>query len=278
MIPVPIKNSTTVSADRPNCASPTNTGFDAAARAATNKPVHTLFPGVRLAPFTLRSRSYFGLPTREEGRFAFLFSFHMGSVMERKNPLALIESFRRAFSEEEPVDVVLKTTSFGNHDAQITELREAAGSANVHILDRVLDGDDITALMESCDAYVSLHRSEGLGLTMAEAMLLGKPVVATRYSGNLDFMDDDNSLLVDCEVVPIRGTVPPYSEVEGAHWAEPSVAHAAALMRRVYDDPSFRVALGERAKRSAERTLSIEAAGNRFAERVAEIHRLRVKS
>lgn len=98
-----------------------------ALRAVTDKPVHTLFPGVRLAPFTPRSRAYFGLPTREEGRFAFLFSFHMGSVMERKNPLGLIESFRLAFGEDEPVDLVLKTTSFGNHDDQIAELREAAG-------------------------------------------------------------------------------------------------------------------------------------------------------
>ncbi len=245
-----------------------------ALRAVTDKPVHTLFPGVRLAPFTPRSRAYFGLPTREEGRFAFLFSFHMGSVMERKNPLGLIESFRLAFGEDEPVDLVLKTTSFGNHDDQIAELREAAGSANVHILDRVLDGDDITALMDGCDAYVSLHRSEGLGLTMAEAMLLGKPVVATRYSGNLDFMDDDNSLLVDCEVVPVRGSVPPYT-IPGARWAEPNVAQAAGLMRRVYDDPPFRAALGLRARRDAERSMSAEAAGRRFAGRVAEIHRAR---
>ena len=176
-----------------------------ALRAVTDRPVYTLFPGVRLGPFTPRSRAHFGLPTREDGRFAFLFSFHMGSVMERKNPLGLIESFRLAFRTDEPVDLVLKTTTFGHHGDQLAELRDAAGDANVHILDRVLDGDDITALMDSCDAYVSLHRSEGLGLTMAEAMLLGKPVVATRYSGNLDFMDDDNSLLVDCEIVPRAG-------------------------------------------------------------------------
>ena len=248
-----------------------------ALQAVTDKPIHTLFPGVKLHPFTPRPRSYFGLPTREDGRFAFLFSFHMGSVMERKNPLGLIESFRLAFGEDEPVDLVLKTTSFGNHDDQIAELREAAGTAQVHIIDRVLDGDDITALMDSCDAYVSLHRSEGLGLTMAEAMLLGKPVVATRYSGNLDFMDDDNSLLVDCEVVPVRGSVPPYT-IPGARWAEPNTAHASTLMRRVYDDPPFRAALALRAKRDAERSMSAEAAGRRFAERVAEIHRLRAES
>ena len=253
----------------------TGTSFVAdALRGVTDRPVFTLFPGVRLPPFTPRTRAHFGLPAREDGRFAFLFSFHMDSVMERKNPLGLIASFRRAFGEGEPVDLVLKTTSFGNYDGQLAELVAAAGTANVHIVDRVLDKGDIVALMESCDAYVSLHRSEGLGLTMAEAMLLGKPVVATRYSGNLDFMDDDDSLLVDCEVVPLRGTIPPYT-VPGARWAEPSIAHAAELMRRVYDDAPFRDALGRRAKLSAERSLSIEAAGRRFAERIDTICRAR---
>ena len=253
----------------------TGTRFVAdALQGVTDKPVFTLFPGVRLPHFLPRSRAHFGLPNRESGRFAFLFSFHMDSVMERKNPLGLIASFRQAFGEDEPVDLVLKTTSFGNYDAQLAELVEAAGAANVHLVDRVLDKGDIVALMDSCDAYVSLHRSEGLGLTMAEAMLLAKPVVATRYSGNLDFMDDNNSLLVDCELVPVRGTIPPYT-VPGARWAEPSIAHAAALMRRVYDDIPFREALGQRAKLSAERNLSIESAGRRFSERIDAIRRAR---
>lgn len=256
----------------------TATGFVAdALRGVSDRPVHTLFPGVRLPHFTPRSRAYFGLPSRENGRFAFLFSFHMDSVMERKNPLGLIASFRLAFDKDEPVDLVIKTTSFGNYDTQLAELVEAAGDANVKILDRVLDAKDIVALTDSCDAYVSLHRSEGLGLTMAEAMLLGKPVVATRYSGNLDFMNDNNSLLVDCEVVPIQGTVPPYT-VPGARWAEPSVTHAAELMRRVFDDVPFRETLGRQAKLSAEHDLSIEAAGRRFAERVDAIRRARAGS
>ncbi len=111
----------------------TGTGFVAdALRGVTDRPVFTLFPGVRLPPFTPRSRAHFGLPAREDGRFAFLFSFHMDSVMERKNPLGLIASFRRAFGEDEPVDLVLKTTSFGNYDAQLAELAAAAGTANVH--------------------------------------------------------------------------------------------------------------------------------------------------
>ena len=181
-----------------------------AVRSVAPVPVRTLFPGVALGSFQPRSRRAFGLPAREDGRFAFLFSFHMTSVMERKNPLGLIRAFRQVFSPAEPVDLVLKTTSFGRFDAQLAELRAAAKDANITVLDRVLSPDETLSLMDACDAYVSLHRSEGLGLTMAEAMLLGKPVIATRYSGNLDFMDDQNSLLVDYKLVRTGRSVPPY--------------------------------------------------------------------
>jgi glycosyltransferase involved in cell wall biosynthesis len=200
-------------------------------RSVAPVPVRTLFPGVAIGSFEPRSRRAFGLPGREDGRFAFLFSFHMGSVMERKSSHGLIRAFQQAFSPEEPVDLVLKTTSFGRFDAQIVELRAAAKDANITVFDRVLTPDEILSLMDACDAYVSLHRREGLGLTMAEAMLLGKPVIATRYSGNLDFMDDQNSLLVDYKLVHTGPSVPPYDST--ALWAEPSVEHAAQLMRRL---------------------------------------------
>jgi len=242
-----------------------------ALRAGTHKPVHTLFPGVRIGKFPVLSRQFFGLPGREDGRFAFLFSFHMGSVMERKNPLGLIEAFKRAFRPEEKVDLVLKTTSLG-HDAQVAELREAARGANIHIVDRILPPDQILSLMESCDCYVSLHRSEGLGLTMAEAMLLGKPVIATRYSGNLDFMNDENSILVDCEVRPIDRDVPPYN-IPNARWAEPDLDQAVAAMRRIYDDAEFREKLTRQAARDVAHSLSLEKAAERFAGRLEEIRR-----
>src|SRR5262249_29627249 len=127
----------------------------------------------------------------------------------------------------------------------------------------------------ACDAYVSLHRSEGFGLTMAEAMALGKPVIATRYSGNLDFMTDDNSLLVDCRPVPVARSAHLYRT--GCTWAEPSVEHAAQLMRRVADDPDHGRAIGERARRDVRVTLSLEAAGRRMARRLEELARERAR-
>jgi glycosyltransferase involved in cell wall biosynthesis len=233
-------------------------------------PVHILFPGVRIGAFTPRSRYAFGLPGREEGRFAFLFSFHLSSVMERKNPLGLIRAFRQAFQPDEPVDLVLKTTSFG-HDAQMRELHAAAAGANIIVLDQIFTSDETLSLMDACDAYVSLHRSEGLGLTMAEAMLLGKPVIATRYSGNLDFMDEGNSLLVEYDTVPIGRPVPPYDEA--AHWANPSTQHAAQLMRRLYDDRAAGRELGKAAQRDALTRLNSVSAGKHIVERLAEIRR-----
>ncbi len=222
-------------------------------------PVRTMFPGVRVGAFTRRPREAFGLPGGE--RFTFLFSFHMSSIMERKNPLALVRAFRQAFRPEEPVDLVLKTTAFNDevHGVQVKQLRAAGEGANVVVLDRVMALEETLSLMDACDCYVSLHHSEGLGLTMAEAMLLGKPCIATRYSGNLDFMDDDNSLLVDCEIVPLGRRIPPYDA--SAYWAEPSVDHAAALMRRVYENQAWAAELGAKGQADARTRLSLEAAG-----------------
>jgi len=233
-------------------------------------PVRTLFPGVRLTPFEVRKRSDFGL---DEGRYTFLFTFHMMSVMERKNPLGLIRAFRAAFHKDDKVSLVLKTSFGDRHPAELQKLRDAAADSNIKVIDQVFSPDEVLSLMHACDAYVSLHRSEGLGLTMAEAMLMGKPVIATNFSGNVDFMDDSNSLLVPYELVKLGKPIPPYDA--DLEWAEPSVEHAARLMRRVYDDQAWAREIGARAKASAEANLSLEAAGLRIRQRLEEIEVLR---
>lgn len=229
-------------------------------------PVRTLFPGVRLAPFESRERAYFGVP---EDETVFLFIFHMMSVMERKNPLGLIRAFRRAFRPDEPARLVIKTSFGERHPAQLAKLKEAAKGARITIINEVYSPDDVLALMQCCDVYVSLHRSEGLGLSMAEAMLMGKPVMATGYSGNTHFMTADNSLLVDYRLVKLGKPIPPYDA--DFEWAEPSEEHAAELMRKLYDDPAYARSLGERAREEARQTLSVVAAGQRVAARLAEI-------
>lgn len=232
-------------------------------------PVRTLFPGVRMTPFEVRGRSDFGL---DEERYTFLFTFHMVSVMERKNPLGLIRAFKAAFGKDDKVSLVLKTSFGDRHPAELQKLRDAAVGADIKIIDQVFSPDEVLSLMHACDAYVSLHRSEGLGLTMAEAMLMGKPVIATNFSGNVDFMDDSNSLLVPYELVKLGKPIPPYDA--DLEWADPSVEHAARLMRRLYDDQAWGRDLGARAKASAEANLSLEAAGRRIKARLEEIEAL----
>jgi glycosyltransferase involved in cell wall biosynthesis len=240
-------------------------------RARLAVPVRTLFPGVTLAPFRVRDRAYFNL---DANRFTFLFTFHMLSVMERKNPMGLIRAFKMAFDASEPVALVLKTSFGDRHPEQFRELCAAAADMpSITIIDQVLSSDEVLSLMHVCDAYVSLHRSEGLGLTMAEAMLMGKPVIATGFSGNMDFMNDENSLLVSYERVKVGRPIPPYDA--DLEWAEPSVEHAAQLMRRLYEEPEWAREVGARGKLSAEKNLSLVAAGRRMSDRLSEISALR---
>lgn len=230
-------------------------------------PVHTARIPVSPAPFELRSRAALGVP---EGKFVFLFNFDYLSVFRRKNPIAVVNAFKRAFAPGDGAALVLKSINSERDPDAHAQLREAvAGRTDIEVLDRYMSPSDNLALTALCDSYVSLHRAEGLGLVMAEAMWLGKPVIATGYSGNLDFMNAGNSLLVDHTLVPIGPGAEPYP-AEG-EWAEPDVEHAASLMRRCFDDRDAAVALGARASAEIRRTHSAEAAGQLMQRRLESI-------
>ena len=210
-----------------------------------------------------QSRSELGLP---EG-FAFLFVFDYLSVFERKNPLGAVESFRKAFPEGSGASLVIKTINHeadrDNHD----RLLLAAGEhADVHVVDHYVSAAAKDAMIASCDCYVSLHRAEGFGLTPAEAMALGRPVIATGYSGNLDFMTPANSWLVDYELRPIGPGNTPYP-AEG-EWAQPDTDSAAQAMRSVFDQPDEAAARAERGAREIARSHSPEAAGTAMERRL----------
>ena len=111
----------------------------------------------------------------------------------------------------------------------------------------------MNALFASIDSYVALHRSEGLGLGMAQAMYLGKPVIGTGYSGNLEFMNSENSLLVNYTMTELEEDSGPYER--GTHWAAPDVEHAATLMRWVYENRAASSAWGARAAQGIRRIL-----------------------
>lgn len=167
--------------------------------------------------------------------FTFLFSYDYNSLFERKNPLAVIEAHRRAFAPDEGAALVLKSINHDRHPELHERVVEAAADrADIHLIDAYLPVKDKDRLMASGDCYVSLHRSEGFGLTMAEAMWHGKPVIATGYSGNLDFVDERTGWLVDHRLVDVGSGSDPYPA--DAQWAEPDVDDAARKMRTAFED------------------------------------------
>ncbi|MEZ5320832.1 MAG: glycosyltransferase [Microthrixaceae bacterium] len=234
----------------------------------TDKPVHHVPVPLEfeVEPVDEAVRRRLGL----DDRFTFLFSFDFLSVAQRKNPLGLLDAYCRAFGPDEDTRLILKSINARHHVDDAEAIRAAiAGRPDVELRDAQLDAADRMALIAAADCYVSLHRSEGLGLTMAEAMASGTPVIATRYSGNLDFTRDDNSLLVDCDVVEIGpGSFYPAP----GHWADPALDHAARLMARIADDQQLHDRLSS-AGRAALAPFTVRRVGARMAERLAALGR-----
>jgi glycosyltransferase involved in cell wall biosynthesis len=167
------------------------------------------------------------------------------------------------------VVLVIKTTFGDRHPEDLTLLREHAAGYPIRIIDSTMSQSEILSIIAASDAYVSLHRSEGFGLSMLEAMLLGKPVIATRYSGNLEFMDASNSLLVDFEMTKLKEDLPNYPR--GLQWADPATGHAARLMQFVYKNRAEARELGLKGRRDVLAKMSYEIAGRRMEKRLAEI-------
>jgi len=186
-------------------------------------------------------RAAFGLP---DDALVVLVAFNLASSFERKNPLAAVAAFRAAFGARADRLLLLKVGNAGHAPADFERLAAAVADApNIRLETRTLPVADAHALTAAADIVLSLHRSEGFGLVPAEAMLLGRPVVATGWSGNMTFMDDSCAALVDYRLVPARDPRGVYA-VPGATWAEPDIAHAAEWLRRLGDDPGLRARLG----------------------------------
>jgi glycosyltransferase involved in cell wall biosynthesis len=193
---------------------------------------------------TIHNRTHFGLP---DSAFLFGYTFDVNSYLERKNPFALIKAFHREFADSPDVVLVLKLSNGGGPRTEI----DIPGGSNIKILDREFTPNEIASFHNVLDCFVSPHRTEGFGFNLAESMYLHKPVIATGYSGNTDFMDDRNSYLIDYKLVPIERTAGPYTK--GALWAEPDIDHLRRLMRRVFED------IGERRNKAAAAAETIRA-------------------
>ena len=199
--------------------------------------------------------------------FAFLFCFDFDSVFERKNPTAVVRAFRTAFPDRPDVSLTIKTINGAKHAEKQRLLQAAAdGEPRIHLVDGYWTAERTRALMRACDAYISLHRAEGFGLTLAETMAYGKPVIATDYSGNLDFMDSSNSYLVPAQRAVITEACGPYPK--GAFWSEPDIDEAARLMRRVVEQPAEAQQKGLKGRRDIESRHSPDARSRFVRERI----------
>ena len=199
----------------------------------TDRPVIHMPVALELGPVAAVPRSRFGVP---ENRFVFFFAFDFLSFVERKNPRAAIGAFCRAFPRRGEACLVLKTLN-GDlaPDARAALAAEIDGHPDILLLDGALSREDTLGLLANSDAVVSLHRSEGMGLLIAEAMLLGKPVIATGYSASRELVTNRTGYPVGFQVVPVKEGEYPFHVDQ--LWAEADVAHAAWLMTRLQANP-----------------------------------------
>ena len=234
-----------------------------AVAAATDKPVHVVRHPLPPTTATPNMRGKFGLP---EQALVVLNVFHLGSAFARKNPLAAVAAFRKAFGERADRVLAIKLIDNGAAGAR-RELNAAiAGAGNIRLIEGMLPEADMAGLMAAADIVISLHRSEGFGLVPAQAMALGKPVIATGWSGNLDFMNKNNSALVSYSLIPVRD---PEGAFQGddQKWADANVDEAAEWLRRLAGDADLRARLGA----AAAKDVAAQLSPKHFAKAVAEL-------
>ena len=243
---------------------------DDAIRPAVHAPVRLIPNACEPRVTSPLSRADFGIP---EDRFAVLFYFDFWSYAARKNPSAVLATFARAL-EARPaaaMQLVLKL-NHSAHDAPTTAALRADVARfgdRVTLIDATLRDNAAKSLVRCCDCFLSLHRSEGFGRGPAEAMFFGKPVIATGWSGNMDYMAPGTAFPVRYRLAPVgRGA---YPFADGQVWAEPDVTHAADLLVALIDDPASARAVGARARVHMRENFSDAVLGARYRARFEAI-------
>ncbi len=213
------------------------------------------------------TRARFGLP---KDRFLFLFLYDLNSYSERKNPRAVVQAFRESGLAGRGASLVIKVHNREGNEGDFLALKQAVEDLpGTQLLSETLSRGDLILLEASCDAFVSLHRSEGFGLSIAECMYLGKPVISTDWSASSEYLDQSNGCPVNYSLVQLERSHGPYGG--GSHWAQPDTAHAAWWMRRLFEDAPLCANLGAAAKAQIERRFSPRLIGRRYRSRLEEI-------
>lgn len=204
-------------------------------RKKTTKPVYTVpYYVTAETDLTQYSRGYFGLP---EEQFLFLMMYDVQSISERKNPDGIISAYKRAFSpEQSSAGLVIKLNSAD--EKELSGIREKiSGYKNIYLINRNMEKKEVNSLIANCDVFVSLHRAEGFGLVLAEAMLNHVPVIATNWSANTEFMNSDVACMVDYDMITLDKDFPPYSK--GNRWADPDITDAAKYMKKLLENKDY---------------------------------------
>lgn len=238
-------------------------------RKLTDKKVRTLSHFVFAEVDEKYDRAYFGLP---EDKFLFLIVYNSGSVAERKNPQAAINAYKKAFENDNAkVGLVIKVSNASEKELQ--ELQEELRNVkNVFFIVDNLRKDEVNSLIKNVDVYVSLHRAEGFGLVLAEAMQLGTAVIATAWSGNMEFMNEDVACLVAYKLIPVTTEQGGFSQK--SVWADADVGQAAEYMKKLWKNPEYYSSLCENAKTYIENRINAkkmsELVRNYYEEILAE--------
>lgn len=237
-------------------------------RKITELPVTTIPYCVKAPTSEKYSRKFFGLP---ENIFLFLVMYDSNSTMERKNPMGAVEAYKKAFKpQDDNVGLVIKINNAREEDVQILK-RALKGYTNIYYITDTMSKIQVNSLIKCANVLVSLHRAEGFGLVMAEAMLNGVPVIATNWSSNTEFMDPDVACMVDYKFIKLNKDQPPYRA--GAVWADPDIRQAALFMKRLVNESDFYNALSKRAKLFISNKLSMHCAVECIEKRLKEIYK-----
>ena len=232
--------------------------------AKVSRPVHVMPHAISFPTPAANGRERFKLPT---DRFLFLFAYDLNSYQERKNPLAVVAAYRRAFPDERGVGLVIKTQNPERNTEAYARLQAAlTGLQHAQIITEALPSGDVHLLQAACDAFVSLHRAEGFGLSVAECMYLGKPVISTDWSATAEFVNAHNGCPVKCTLVKLTETHGPYQQ--GQIWAEPNVEHAAEWMQRLVNEPALAQTLGQQAAADMRERFAPAVIGARYRRRL----------